>query len=139
MTLTLDLNDTADADDRQAILDPLVAFNRTKAPDGHYRPLNVLLRCEEGNVTGGLWGRTDWGWLGIELLYVPETARGQGIGAETVKAAEREARARGCHGAWVNTFAWQARGFYQSLGYALFGELPDFPTGCPRHFLQKRL
>ena len=139
MTLTLDLTDTADADDRKAIVDPLVAFNRTKAPDGHYRPLNVLLRDEDGNVTGGLWGRTDWGWFGIELLYVPETSRGRGIGAETVETAEREARARGCHGAWVDTFGWQALGFYRSRGYALFGELPDYPTGYARHFLRKKL
>ena len=139
MTLTLDLTDTADADDRRAIFEPLVAFNRANAPDGHYRPLNVLLRGEDGNVTGGLWGRTDWGWFGIELLYVPETFRSRGIGAQTVEAAEREARARDCHGAWVNTFGWQARGFYQSLGYALFGELPDCPAGYSRHFLQKRL
>ena len=139
MTPTLDLADTADADDRKTVLGPLVAFDRAKAPDGHYRPLNVLLRDEDGNVMGGLWGRTDWGRLGIELLYVPETSRGRGVGAETVKAAEQEARARGCHGSWVDTFAWQACGFHHSLGYTLFGELPDSPRGRSRRFLQKRL
>ena len=139
MALTLDLTDAADDNDRKAIVDPLVAFNRTKAPDAHYRPLNVLLRDEDGNVMGGLWGRTDWGWFGIELLFVPETSRGRGMGADIVKTAEQEARARGCHGAWVNTFGWQALGFYHSLGYVQFGELPDFPTGYSRHFLQKRL
>ena len=141
MTLTLELTDTADAEDRRAILEPLVAFNLTKVPDGHHRPLNVLLRGEEeGNVTGGLWGRTGLGLARDRAaVRARDRARGRGVGAETVEAAEREARARGCHGAWVDTFDWQARGFYQSLGYTRFGELPDFPTGYPRHFLQKRL
>ena len=139
MTFTLDLVDVADADARHAIFEPLMAFNRARAPDAHHRPLNVLLRDEEEGLVGGLWGHTAWGWFVIELLYLPETCRGRGMGSESVRSAEREARARGCHGAWVDTFDWQACGFYRSLGYELFGELPDYPTGHLRHFLQKRL
>jgi hypothetical protein len=37
--------------------------------------------------------------------------------------AEQEAKARGCRGAWLDTYSFQARGFYERLGYAVFGAL----------------
>ena len=139
MTITLELTDVSDPVHRSAILDPLMAFNREQAPDPDIHPLHVLLRAEDGDVVGGLWGRTAWDWLTIELPYLPETCRGRGVGSDVVRTAEREARTRGCHGAWVDTHAWQAREFYESLGYVPFGELPDYPTGHARHFLHKPL
>ena len=52
--------------------------------------------------------------------------------------AEARALERGCHSAWVDTFSFQAPGFYPKLGYTVFGEL-DYPPGHKRIFLQKRL
>jgi hypothetical protein len=46
---------------------------------------------------------------------------------------------RGCHNAWLDTFEFQARGFYESLGYECFGELPDYPKGHARYFMKKAL
>ena len=53
--------------------------------------------------------------------------------------AEREAVNRGCHGAWLDTFEFQARGFYEKLGYEVFGSLDDNPRGSRRFFLRRRL
>ena len=53
--------------------------------------------------------------------------------------AEAEARARGCVGAWLDTFGFQARPFYEALGYAVFGALEDQPPGHRRYVLMKRL
>ncbi len=55
-----------------------------------------------------------------------------------IAAAERRAAERGCHSAWLDTFGFQAPGFYRKLGYAEFGRLP-YPPGFERIFLQKRL
>jgi len=52
--------------------------------------------------------------------------------------AEAEARARGCIGIWLNTFSFQARGFYEKLGFTLIGQIDDYPVGHQRFFLQKR-
>lgn len=46
--------------------------------------------------------------------------------------------ARDCHSAWVDTFSFQARGFYEKLGYTVFGQL-DYPPEHRRFFLEKRL
>jgi len=56
-----------------------------------------------------------------------------------MKRAEAEAIARGCRGAWLDTFAFQARPFYEQLGYTCFGELNDYPTGFARYFMNKAL
>ena len=53
--------------------------------------------------------------------------------------AEAEAIRRGCLGAWLDTFSFQARGFYERLGYAVFGALADYPPGHDRFFMQKPL
>jgi len=99
-------------------------------------PLNVLLHSEH-KVIGGLWGHTAAGWMVIELMYLPESLRGIGVGSSTVRKAEREAIARGCEHAWLDTHEFQAKGFYESLGYECFGELPDYPKGYARFFMRK--
>lgn len=53
--------------------------------------------------------------------------------------AEEEAAARGCHGAWIDTFNPLALRSYQRQGYEIFGELPEFPKGRTRTFLRKML
>jgi ribosomal protein S18 acetylase RimI-like enzyme len=51
--------------------------------------------------------------------------------------AEQEAKARGCRGVWLDRYSFQARGFYERLGYAVFGILDDYPPGQSRIFLHK--
>ncbi len=56
-----------------------------------------------------------------------------------MEAAERAARERGCVGVFLDTYSFQARPFYEGLGYTLFDELPDYPPGAAKHYLFKRL
>jgi hypothetical protein len=56
-----------------------------------------------------------------------------------MRRAESEAAARGCHSAWLDTFEFQARGFYEELGYCCVAELPDYPAGSARYFMKKTL
>jgi hypothetical protein len=51
--------------------------------------------------------------------------------------AEAEAIRRGCRGAWLDTFSFQARGFYERPGYSIFGTIENFPPGHRRFFLKK--
>jgi GNAT superfamily N-acetyltransferase len=125
---------------RETILDGLREFNRTVlSPENRIEDLAVAIRAPAGDVVGGLWGRTGWGWLTIELIFVPESLRGQGIATRLIALAEDEARARGCHAAWLDTLNPKALALYERLGYQRFGELKDFPVGGSRHFLQKSL
>jgi hypothetical protein len=53
--------------------------------------------------------------------------------------AEAEAVQRGCRAVALDTFSFQARGFYERLGYSVFGVLNDCPPGHSRFYLTKRL
>lgn len=139
MTFVLRTTDVPDDALRAAIAGPLIAYNEAKTGRNDYRPLIIAIDDAEGRAIGGLWGRTVYDWLFVELLVVPELLRGCGLGTTLMQGAEREAIARGCHSAWLDTFEFQARGFYERLGYERFGELQNYPPGSARYFMRKVL
>ena len=136
--LRLDVEDHPSEAHVEVLPDGLEAFNESRWP-GHqkWQPLAVFARDGEA-IVAGLAGETYAGWLFIKYLWVSEALRGRGIGRELMGAAERRAVERGCHSAWVDTFSFQAPGFYPKLGYEPFGEL-DYPPDFRRIFLRKRL
>ena len=84
-------------------------------------------------------GQCAYEWLHIEAVVVPEDARGKGLGRALMQQAEAIAASHGCTGTWLGTLAFQARGFYEKLGYSLFGELENFPSGDSYFFMRKEL
>lgn len=131
-------NEPADQDVR-AIVQGLIGFNDGQAPPEGWRGLALLVRDRGGALRGGLLGSTHWDWLHVSHVWVDHDARGRGLGRRLLREAEAEARARGCRHAHLDTFSFQAHGFYESLGYEVFGELADYPPGHSRLFLRKHL
>jgi GNAT superfamily N-acetyltransferase len=118
----------------------LTAFNAPFVGGHRFHALNLVVRrAGEAAPAGALIGAAYGGWLFIRYLFLPADLRGAGLGARLIARLEHEARARGCVGAWVDTFSFQARGFYERQGYRAFGDIPDCPPGHARHFLMKRL
>lgn len=123
-----------------AIIRPLAAFNATFAGAAGFQPLLLALRAPPGGeVVGGLVGEMIYGWLSIQALFVPQWLRRQGIGGRLLRAAEVEARRRGLSGMVVNTFSFQARPFYERMGFSHFGTLEECPPGHRCFYLCKHL
>ena len=139
MSYSVAVTSEEDEATRLALLEPLRAYNQSTAGPSNYLPLVVALHDEQGSVKGGVWGYTAYGWLYVQLLFVPERDRGAGWGKRLMALAESEALVRGCHDAWLDTHGFQAKGFYEKLGYVQFGQLPDYPPPFYRHFFRKRL
>ena len=139
MPHTFDLTTEIDESARASVVGQVVAYNNGQAGPGNGCALFVLLRNEMGDVEGGLLGATSRGWLFVDFLVVPATLRNQGMGSKLMNVAEKEAISRGCSNAWLNTFEFQARGFYEKLGYECFGELQNYPVGFSRYFMKKSL
>ncbi len=126
--------------DRQAILKPLRAYNLSHTGEMAFETVGVLLRDPvTQDVVGGLYGKISYGWMFIELLSVPDSMRAQGMGTRLMLAAEEAALLKGCVGIWLDTFSFQAPGFYRKLGFVEFGHMADYPPGHQRYFFQKRL
>jgi len=114
-------------------------YNKEQAGDNHFKRLCYVLKDSDGEVVGGVIAEVYWDWLYIDLLWVQEGLRRQGFGKSLMARAEEEARQMGAKNAYLDTFSFQAPGFYESLGYKSFGELPDFPQGQQRFFMRKEL
>lgn len=125
--------------DLAAIGAHLSAFNDADVGSADRVTLAVIVRGDDGALLAGISGYTAWGWLYVQWLWVDESLRGQKFAGRMLAAAENEARMRGCHSAWIDTFNPVAEKAYRRQGYEVFGELPDFPIGRTRKFLKKRL
>lgn len=117
----------------------LVRFNRSKAGRLDYSRDVITVRGTRGRLLGGLILQSYWRESYIELLWLSAPARAEGYGSRLIQEAERRARRRGSRLIHVNTYSFQAPGFYKKHGYRLFGSIPGSPRGATKYFYVKRL
>ncbi|BAY25425.1 putative N-acetylmannosamine-6-phosphate epimerase superfamily protein [Calothrix sp. NIES-2100] len=138
--LKFTVEDDPTPEDIRTVINQLVEYNNHQQTEkDEYQPLAVLIRDDRHEIVGGLVGETQWGWLFISHLWVSEALRGQGYGKQLMAKAEVAAKQRGCSYAYLDTFSFQSLGFYQRLGYQIFGVLENFPPGHQRYFLKKEI
>ena len=65
--------------------------------------------------------------------------RGQGMGSALMASAETEARDRGCLGIHVDALQLPGTGFYEKIGFSLFGTWKTAHPGIGGCSFQKRL
>ena len=117
----------------------LQKFNDEKVGPDNHELLNIVEYNNSGNIIAGILGGTYWGWMHIDILWVDENHRKQGLGSQLLNAAESEAIKRGCHSVHVDTMSWQAPDFYKKHGYETISELNDIPSGNKKFHLIKKL
>lgn len=134
------LQENPDPQIRASLLSLMMTYNESKTGPSGFALLAVALNDPQtGQLIGGLWGRTVYEWLFVEFLFVPDHLRGRGLGATLLRTAEQEAVARGCIGACLDTFDFNAPGFYRKLGYEEFAALDSPKHGFKRRFFRKPL
>ncbi len=117
----------------------LVRFNREQAGPLRYKRTVLSMRDGKGKLLGGLILQSYWRESYVELLWLSARARGSGLGRRLLAEAERRAKRRGSRLIHLNTFSFQATGFYEKQGYRRFGGMSGSPQGESRHFYVKRL
>jgi len=117
----------------------IVDYNKQQAGDDKAQSLCFVLKAPDQEIVGGVIGATYWDWFHLDLMWIKEEFRGRGYGHRLLTLAEDEARRRGAKHVHLDTFSFQAPGFYVKYGYQVFGELQDFPAGHQRYFLTKQL
>jgi GNAT superfamily N-acetyltransferase len=123
----------------RALWKGLMAFNRKRAGALRYSRAVISVRDARKRLLGGLILASYWRESFIELLWLSERARGAGVGSALIREAERRARRRGSRLIHLNTYSFQAPGFYAKQGYRRFGTISGSPRGEKRHFYVKRL
>lgn len=127
-------DDSPSVETRNNLLQKIDDFHHRTFPSKFER-FALLLQDDAACLKGGVSGMIYCDWLRVDGLWVDDGLRHRGIGTELMIRAENHAIGRGCHSAWLTTF--QARGFYEALGYALFGMLDNYPAGQEMYFLRK--
>lgn len=114
-------------------------YNQQQAGDEGAQRICFVIEGPEKETMGGVIAAIYWDWLYIDLMWMKEELRRCGYGSCLLMLAEDEARKRGAKHAFLDTFSFQAPGFYEKHGYRVFGELQDFPQGHRRFFMTKEL
>jgi GNAT superfamily N-acetyltransferase len=136
---TMVVSDSATVEDLQFLEEEINEYNFATTGIRDARLLVILLRDADGRIYAGLSGHT-WGGVGeVRFLWVDERKRHSGIGSRLLRAAEDEARARGCRKIVLSTHSFQAPDFYLKLGFVVVGEFSDYPHGHHSIFLEKPL
>ena len=101
------------------------------------KSLHLFAYGPDRQPVGGLFGEVGWGWLHVDILWVDAAYRRRGLGGELLGRAEAEALALGVDRGYLETTSFQARPFYEKMGYEVFAELGDQPPGHTCYYLKK--
>lgn len=130
-------------DDADYIIDRLVEYNLAKVPAKQkvlFEKLDKKITDDNGRIIAGCVARMYcWNVTYIDTLWVDESYRGKGLGAKLLAEVECAAKEKGCYLIHLDTFDFQAKGFYEKQGYEVFGVLEDCPKDHCRYYLKKTI
>lgn len=109
---------------------------------GEYPESQVIwlnARDSNGIAIGGIRGTVHMYWLRVEFLWVEDAFRGAGVGSKLLAEAEARARELGVKNVGLETFEWQAPGFYRKQGYVEAVRLDNYVDGRYLAFMRKAL
>jgi ribosomal protein S18 acetylase RimI-like enzyme len=134
------LKDSLDPAELAVLVDGLEAHNLSRVGYNDFRPIAVTVRDPQTNkVVGGLSGRSHYGMVYVDWLFLPEGLRGARIGCRLLAMAEDEARRRGCTRITLSTMSVEAPGFYRKQGYDVAATIDCEPSGITRYYMMKKL
>lgn len=93
---------------------------------------------EKGKIVAGIVAESTFDTLEVEFLFVEESCRGKGYGCLLLSHVEELARRDGLKRVLLNTYSFQAPGFYKALGYTQLLEInPCFGKYSQFFFLKE--
>ena len=93
----------------------------------------------DGEIAGGIVAAATYETVEVEFLYVREDLRGQGLGSSLLKKVEEAAKSDGKSRVLLNTYSFQAPGFYQKMGYRLLFAIEPCLGEHGQYFFLKEL
>ena len=125
-------------EDAEVICDGLGRYSDQFAPDLHEKiRIDRKLADADGRLIAGILASVGgWDEFSVDVLWVEEPYRGQGLGSLLLREAEREGIARGAYKLFTSAGDWNA-GFFEKNGYAAIGELKDVPRGHSCYEMEK--
>lgn len=124
--------------DNALVREGIIAYNE-KIIGERDKEFSIFLKNDVGKIVGGMQNFLDSESIYIDILWVEENIQKHGYGTKLLNAAEEEAIKNGCTFSLVDTWDFQAEGFYLKNGYERIGELKNYWSGHSKIFLRKIL
>jgi ribosomal protein S18 acetylase RimI-like enzyme len=125
------------------IVDKIVEYNLSKIPLKQEVPIlwiNRIIEDSCGDIIAGINSKMYcWNCVYIDVLWVKEEHRKEGLGSKLLNEVEKIAKEKECHLIHLDTFDFQAKDFYIKHGYEVFGTLDECPKGHKRYYMKKNL
>ena len=140
--MNIEVTDKIDQESYDKVVELLVEYNLSKTQQFKNeinKPIEIIARNDNGEIIGGLYGRSIWGTLEIKTFVVKTENRNDGIGRKLIIEAEKEAKNRNCRFISLDTFSFQAPEFYEKLGFKKIGTETDFPKGFEKYYYRKEI
>ncbi|OAN17913.1 acetyltransferase [Photobacterium jeanii] len=129
------------SEDLKVISDGIAAFNEKYLPnDGEFDSgfrFGLFVKNDNGEIVGGLQASVIWSYCVLELLWLSEETRGTGIGTELMGQLEAFAKEKGLQQIRTETLDFQAKPFYEKLGFRVYGVIEGSPENHTTYFLVK--
>ncbi|MDB2138947.1 MULTISPECIES: GNAT family N-acetyltransferase [Clostridium] len=128
-------------EESESIVDKIVEYNLSKVPiiqESSFIWINRVIADTYGDIIAGINSKMYcWNCLYIDVLWVKEEYRKEGLGSKILNEIEKVAKDKGCYLIHLDTFDFQAKDFYLKHGYDIFGILDECPQRHKRYFMKK--
>ena len=130
----------ADGEDAEVIDDGLNEYNNSQVPYEHdWIPLGKKIADDAGNTVAGCFaGVHGWDCVIVEMVWVDEALRNQGVGTQLLHEIEKEAKENGAYLAIAESFDWSLP-FFEKNGYSVAAIREEVPKGHCCYVLRKQL
>ncbi|KEJ00345.1 GNAT family acetyltransferase [Clostridium botulinum A2B7 92] len=137
------IRESSSEEEADLIVDMIVEYNLSKVPGKQEVPLlciNRVIEDTNGEIIAGILSKMYcWNCIYIDVLWIKEEYRKDGLGTKLLKEVEKIAKEKDCHLIHLDTFDFQAKDFYIKHGYEIFGILDQCPENHKRYFMKKNI
>lgn len=120
----------------------LIIYNNSQVPftqDPPFEQLNFVIKDKDKVIGGIITQIACWEMIEVEALWIDENYRGKGLATKLLKLVEDKAIEKNCKLAQLDTFDFQAKDFYEKLGYSIFGIIENIPKGHNHYYMKKEI
>lgn len=123
---------------QQSLIDFNSEFMSTELTN-KYEEICLVVKDEQDKICGGLNAVICWNFMEISMIFIDEEIRNYGYGRKLMEQVEQIALNEKCDFIKLDTLEFQAKEFYEKLGYKVFGEIENVAKKYKHYYMIKDL
>ena len=120
------IDETDNSEINSVIKKGIIDYNSPFFGSNPSQPFTNYIKNLKSEVIAGLTGFYKGKYVRIDLFWVHNELRHQGLGKKLILELEEFSKAKGCCHIQLDTFDFQARPFYEKLGFECIGTISSW-------------